>query len=375
MKMKKAGPEPIARESTSTPVLADKSILSIFQDLKFPYYEGTVVCQTNMESYYFAEHIMRLLPEARNTLKTILQNICFTGLFCLLNFPAVTAGASDNFLTEKAVQTERLDKTSQTDNSTKKELEYQTLDELFALYQPYLRNISAYEPIYFLVGTSPEKSKFQFSFKYRPFSPEGRFVKRWTWLNDLYLAYTQTSFWDLTSASRPFEDTSYKPELFYRSSNLAPDKWKSWHLFLQTGIQHESNGRGGTLSRGTNYFYLKPVLITFKKKGVKGLQIAPRIWIYVHNEDENNPDLKDYRGYFDLEVKAGKADGLVAESHLRYASEGASWQLDLTYPLHHFLGGSPDIYLQAQYVTSLAESLLDYRERTEILRLGISIVR
>jgi hypothetical protein len=44
---------------------------------------------------------------------------------------------------------------------------YETLDSLVYLYQPYLTNISAYEPIYFLVRTKPEKSKFQFSFKYR----------------------------------------------------------------------------------------------------------------------------------------------------------------------------------------------------------------
>ena len=38
--------------------------------------------------------------------------------------------------------------------------EFETLDSLFALYQPYLKNIAAYEPMYFLVGTDPEDSKF-----------------------------------------------------------------------------------------------------------------------------------------------------------------------------------------------------------------------
>jgi hypothetical protein len=42
---------------------------------------------------------------------------------------------------------------------------YPDLDTLHALYQPYAVNISAYEPIYFLVGTEPEKSKLQISFK------------------------------------------------------------------------------------------------------------------------------------------------------------------------------------------------------------------
>ena len=37
---------------------------------------------------------------------------------------------------------------------------YHTMDALFTLYQPYLVNIEAYEPIYFLVGADPSKSKF-----------------------------------------------------------------------------------------------------------------------------------------------------------------------------------------------------------------------
>ena len=49
---------------------------------------------------------------------------------------------------------------------------YPTLDALFSLYQPYMINISAYEPIYFLFGADPEDSKFQFSLKYRPFDEQ-----------------------------------------------------------------------------------------------------------------------------------------------------------------------------------------------------------
>ena len=62
-------------------------------------------------------------------------------------------------------------------------------------------------------------------------------------------------------------------------------------------------------------------------------------------------------------------------SDFRWAEKGASIQLDLTYPLHRFLFGNIDLYLQAQYVNSLAESLLNYKERNEAFRLGFAIVR
>lgn len=74
-------------------------------------------------------------------------------------------------------------------------------------------------------------------------------------------------------------------------------------------------------------------------------------------------------------MKFGKADSFVLGSIFRWAKEGGSIQLDLTYPLNRFLFKNLDLYLQAQYVNSLAESLLDYTERNEAFRFGLAIVR
>ncbi len=260
-------------------------------------------------------------------------------------------------------------------SSTATPEDYATLDSLFTLYQPYLANIAGYEPMYFLVGTEPEKSKFQVSFKYRFFNPAGALAEDLSWLKGFHFGYTQTSFWDLESDSAPFEDTSYKPELFFLSSNIKTRPSWIQGLFVQSGFQHESNGRGSEFSRSTNFLYAQPIFIFYNKKTQLGLQVAPKIWAYVKNDDETNPDLDDYRGFFDLETKFGKADSFVVGSHLRWAQEGGSVQLDLTYPLHRFLFNNLHFYFHAQYVSALAESLLDFRERTQALRLGLAIVR
>lgn len=266
--------------------------------------------------------------------------------------------------------------TSSLEESESDEIAYQefdTLDSLYELYQPYLKNIAAYQPMYFLVGTNPEKSKFQFSFKYRFFNPESTLGKKYPWVKGFHLAYTQTSFWDLKSESKPFEDTSYKPEFFFLSPNIGVPWARGF--FVKGGFQHESNGRGGEDSRSTNFLYIKPIYIAYDKNTKLGIMIAPKIWAYVSNEDETNPDLKYYRGYFDLETKLGKADSFVLGSHFRWAKEGGSIELDLTYPLHRFIFKNLNLYFQAQYVNALAESLLNYRDRTEALRLGFAIVR
>ncbi len=69
-----------------------------------------------------------------------------------------------------------------------------------------------------------------------------------------HFAYTQTSFWNLKSASKPFDDTSYKPELFFLSSGSSLFPTKINRLFIQTGYQHESNGRDGESSRATDQY-------------------------------------------------------------------------------------------------------------------------
>lgn len=256
------------------------------------------------------------------------------------------------------------------------EKSYPTLDSLFTLYQPYAKNASAYEPMYFLAGAELSKSKFQVSFKYRFINPDTALADDLPWITGLHFGYTQTSYWDLESDSAPFSDSSYKPELFWLSDNFmssSPGILKG--VFFQGGVQHESNGRGGDLSRSTNYLYARPVFVFYDHQTSVGLQLAPKFWAYINNDDNTNPDLMDYRGYFEIEAKGGLADSLVLGSTFRWAEEGASIQLDLSYPLHRFFNGALDIYLYAQYTNMLAEGLQDYTERSEAFRLGLAIVR
>jgi len=253
--------------------------------------------------------------------------------------------------------------------------DYNSYGEFFDLYQPYLKNIKPYKSMYFLVGSNPEKSKLQLSFRYQLFDQKNLIANDHEWLQGLNFGYTQTSFWDLKSASQPFKDTSYKPELFFLSSNFFDGKNDFKGIFFQVGLQHESNGQAGDNSRATNIFYLKPIFMLYNQGSFTGVQIAPQIWTYVENDDDTNYDLKDYRGYFDLELKIGEKDDLILESHFRPAKEGNSVQVDLTLPIRKYIDNSVGVYFQVQYVNGLAENMLNYRDRTEAIRFGISFIR
>jgi phospholipase A1 len=248
------------------------------------------------------------------------------------------------------------------------------LEELRRDYQPYALNLFPYQPMYFAAGTDLSKSKFQVSFRYQFITPDGELAVYHPWVTGFNLAYTQTSFWNLEGESKPFEDTSYKPEIFFISPFilLGPDWAPGFRA--QGGFRHESNGQAGNDSRSTNFIYTKLHWI-FDLGDDFALLISPEVYAYVWNEDDSNPDLDEYRGYFDLEVMVAQKQGFALATHYQQGSEGWSVSTDFTYPLHQFFDSNLELYLFAQRFDGYAESLLEYKEKKHATRIGFSLIR
>jgi phospholipase A1 len=240
----------------------------------------------------------------------------------------------------------------------------------------FLRNLSAYEPIYFLVGPSPLDAKFQLSFKYHLFTGGEGFAKKWPILSGLYFAYTQTSFWDLHSPSKPFTDSSFRPELFYRRhvTNLghAP---KNADVDVQFGIFHESNGKSGPDSRSLNAIYVKPAM-TVPLRDHLILTVALEAWQYVGSLSDN-PNIGDYRGHAALSAAIGNPDGLMLSSQLRggITSGKGNVSVDASYPLNALSFSNLDLYLYVQLYSGYGEDLLDYNKKDTQVRIGFGVVR
>lgn len=240
----------------------------------------------------------------------------------------------------------------------------------------FKEHIFGYEPFYFIAGTESPNAKFQVSFKYRLLNEDGALAAKAPVLGGLHLAYTQTSLWDGNAPSAPFYDSSYKPELLHQWERvLGGDRTTAFRLDLQTGLQHESNGKGGDDSRALNILYLRPTFV-FGRDDYLQFTLIPRVWAYV-GDLSDNPDIAEYRGYGDLRAVLGWKRGLQVSVLGRLGDEGdrGSLQFDVTYPMMRILRGSFSVYLHAQYFTGYGESLLDYRERSSIFRVGISLYR
>ena len=238
-------------------------------------------------------------------------------------------------------------------------------------FERFRSAISPYEPVYFDVGGDDSRmARFQISLKYRLFTPKD--PQHPSFVDGLYLGYTQTSLWDLHSESNPFVDTSFKPSLFWRQDAIFRPEGSPFFLGLQSGVEHESNGKSGDDSRSLNFAYIQPEF-NYRFGHGSTLTFAPRIKQYFGTKD--NPDYKDYVGHVDWKVRWAQDNGLVLTGLYRQGSGSRySTQLEAAWPLQRtFLNMNG--YFHVQYFKGYNETLLGYDQKTgSQIRFGLALV-
>ncbi len=238
-------------------------------------------------------------------------------------------------------------------------------------FENFRSAIQPYEPVYFALGNHDGRfARYQISLKYQLFRPKD--MANPEFIDNFYLGYTQTALWDLSSDSSPFVDTSFKPSLFWRKDALWQSPDKQWFTGLQTGVEHESNGKAGDDSRSLNFVYVQPEF-NYRFDGGSTLTFAPKVKAYFGLSD--NPDYADYYGHVDWKLRWAQDNGLVLSSLYRRGDHGRyATQLEAAWPLRRtFL--SMNGYLYAQYTKGYGETLLDYNQKTgSQFRIGLAIV-
>lgn len=243
-----------------------------------------------------------------------------------------------------------------------------------SIQRTFVDRLAPHEPVYFIYGPDAPAAKFQLSFKYRLLKFTD--LSRKTMARTLQLAFTQRTLWDIDGDSSPFYDTSYMPELIFESLSAKPEESGTGFTWLgyQAAYKHESNGRDGSVSRSLDIVYFRPVF-AFGNLERWHLLVIPEFFTYVDTTDDNR-DIKDYRGYGRLSVVLGRNDGpsLMASVWGGKEFNNPTVQIDLTVPVHTRLLDF-ETYLLVQYFNGYGESLLSYRQKSETVRAGISLVR
>ncbi len=186
---------------------------------------------------------------------------------------------------------------------------------------------------------------------------------------DLWVAYTQTSRWQLYNPdiSRPFRETNYEPEVML----VIPTRYQIFGLngvFAGIGFNHQSNGRSNPLSRSWNR-----VVMQFGWE-TKDMSIILRPWWRLQETaiEDNNPGIENYigRGDLTLAYEKGRHDlSLVARHSLRFGDDNrGSLQFDYGFQVYDFLK------LHLQIFHGYGESLIDYNHKQTTFGLGVSLI-
>jgi phospholipase A1 len=193
----------------------------------------------------------------------------------------------------------------------------------------------------------------------------------------LYFAYTQRSFWSVfdSGKSRPFRETDYAPELFYRWVPPLKGDWEEWGLGADLGVEHESNGQDLPGSRSWNRVYLSP----FFERHDTAVQL--KAWYRIPEQakkdaedatGDDNPDIDDYYGWTQLDVfqRFGRSNRWHLMARFNPGTERGAINLEYSWRMSR-----GDLFAHTYVFHGYGESLGDYNDSVTRVGVGFSLAR
>lgn len=181
---------------------------------------------------------------------------------------------------------------------------------------------------------------------------------------DLWIAYAQTSYWQAfnDAISNPFRETNHEPEAYvsfltdYRLPGMTIRN-------VNVGVAHQSNGQSRPLSRSWNRVFAEFQLV----RGHLGVSLKPWIRIPESAGNDDNPDIEDYLGRYELRASYEHRRHLfsamlrnVFDGDKRYNAE-LSWSYPIAGRLRAVL----------QWYSGYGESLIDYNHKQNRIGIGL----
>lgn len=185
---------------------------------------------------------------------------------------------------------------------------------------------------------------------------------------DIYAAYTNHSFWQLyNDSSAPFRETNHEPEGWVQFN-------PSWEFFgfknsaNMVGIVHQSNGRGGVLSRSWNRIYANFLI----ERGNFALSIKPWYRIPENDDDDDNPDITDFLGHSEIRAAykwENHVFSVMSRNNLESGFDNGAVELSWSFPLWDY----PYLKGYVQFFSGYGESLIDYDRYVNKIGVGFAI--
>ncbi|KKI41732.1 MAG: phospholipase A [Enterobacterales bacterium] len=181
----------------------------------------------------------------------------------------------------------------------------------------------------------------------------------------LGMSYTQRSWWQAfnRSASSPFRETNYEPQLFV---GWATDyQLGDWTLRdIETGFNHQSNGRSDPTSRSWNRVYAR----LMAQNGNFQAQIKPWYRIPESSSKDDNPDITKYMGYYEAQIGYEWGESVfTAKGHYNWNTGYGGGELGWSYPM------TKTLRFYTQLYSGYGESMIDYNFNQTRFGVGIML--
>jgi phospholipase A1 len=186
---------------------------------------------------------------------------------------------------------------------------------------------------------------------------------------DVFGAYTNRSFWQVynTEESSPFRETNHEPEVWVQ---FHPD-WELWgfrNTWNSFGFNHQSNGRGGMLSRSWNRLFAWLTV----ERGNLAMSIKPWYRLPESGDDDDNPDITDYLGHYEFWASyewRGHVFSVMSRNNLESGFSRGAVELSWSFPFP----GWPYLKGYVQYFNGYGQSLIDYNQYVNSVGIGFSL--
>lgn len=230
-----------------------------------------------------------------------------------------------------------------------------------------LPRFTAYKNSYFITGVPTNTGvssatadiKYQISFK--------QLITRNTlpWDTHLFFTYSQKAFWNVYKESSPFTEINFNPSIGV--GKFIYNKNDRLIGIGSIAFEHESNGRDSIFSRSWNNIHG-----SFTTKIAPETMLTVKAWIPFSYELDN-PNLLDYIGLGEATLTHKFLKGkLELEMMFR---KGLKWDLKgaMRSRIYYSASKNSNQYFMFEWFNGYAESLIDYRKYTSMIRIGYVI--
>jgi phospholipase A1 len=174
-------------------------------------------------------------------------------------------------------------------------------------------------------------------------------------------SYTQRSWWQAFNhkQSSPFRETNYEPQLFL--AWLTDWRVGGWTIReVETGMNHQSNGRSEKTSRSWNRAYMRVSAVN----GNWLVDVKPWIRINEPGRRDDNRDITKYMGYYRAKIGYQWGDSVFSvNGHYNWSSGYGGAEAGWSYPL------TKHVRFYTQVFSGYGESMIDYNQKQSV-RVG-----